>query len=437
MTETPPDTASAGRAFEWWMLSNFAVGAGFSAFIALLIPPYVTETTNDVSASGVVMAVISLGAVLGPVLGNFADKYRAHRLVMCAGIAGMALGFAFFAGAAESSAFYALDAVILGVSIAAIAAVAPVFVVGAGLSQELEARRMTYYSLMMPAGQVVGGVLTTAAVQAEWSFSDRFWLAAVVSAALFVLVLLTSKKPERRIHATMDDAVADVAGEAADPDATTKVPLSAVLWSAFGLFLLVSVLTSIANNGVNNQISNILPNVYGISESGTSTLIAVAGVLNIVLFFPAGRWMARSGPFTVYNAGLALRLVGSLGMALVGWLAGSAVILAVASMQLLYQGSPFARLAQPSTAVGFAPIPAGAANGWLIGCSAVGSFLGSVLGGVFADQFGFNSVNWMAAAAAASSVALSVIFLYPIIRGGDIDTDAEPEPGAAAKAATA
>jgi MFS family permease len=420
------------------MLSNFAVGAGFSAFIALLIPPYVNETTNDVTASGVVMAVISLGAVLGPVLGGFADKYRAHRAVMCAGILGMGLGFALFAGAAESSALFALDAIILGVSVAAISAVAPVFVVGAGLSQELEAKRMTYYSLMMPAGQVAGGLAITAAVQAGWSFSGRFWLAAVVSGVLFLAVLVTSSGPEKRVHQTMaDEATDEDESEDADDEAGASGGLSAVLWSAFGVFLLVSTLTSVANNGVNNQISNILPNVYGISESGTSTLIAVAGLLNIILFFPAGRWMARSGAMKVYNAGLILRLIGALGMALVGWLAGSAVILAIASMQLLYQGSPFARLAQPSTAVGFATFPAGAANGWLIGCSALGSFIGSVLGGIFADQWGFNSVNWMAAAAAGGSVAISVLVLWPQVRKSDPDESADPIPGAAAKAATA
>ncbi|MGI9603300.1 MAG: MFS transporter [Acidimicrobiales bacterium] len=436
MTGVAEPTEGRARSFEWWMLSNFAVGAGFSAFIALLIPPYVTETTNDVSASGVVMAVISLGAVLGPVLGSFADKYRAHRVVLCGGLAGMTLGFAFFAGAAESSAFYALDAIVLGVSVAAVSAVGPVFVVGAGLSRELEAKRMTYYSLMMPAGQVLGGVLITAAAQAEWSFSNRFWLATAVSGVLFVGVLVTSRGPEQRIHAAMDRATAQAAGSDGEAE-RVKIPIKAVVWSAFGAFLLVSTLTSVANNGINNQISNILPEVYGISESGTSTLIAVAGLLNVVLFFPAGKWMARSGALTVYNAGLVLRLVGALGMALVGWLAGSAVILAVASMQLLYQGSPFARLAQPSTAVGFASFPAGAANGWLIGCSALGSFLGSVLGGVFADQWGFNAVNWMAAVAAGGSVVISVLILSPIMRAKGQPVDVDPVPGAAAKAATA
>ncbi len=439
MTDHAPEVDRAtGAPFEWWMLSNFAVGAGFSAFIALLIPPYVTSATSDVSASGVVMAIISLGAILGPVLGSFADKYRAHRIVMCAGLAGMALGFGLFAGAAESAALYALDAIILGISIAAISAVAPVFVVGAGLRQELEAKRMTWYSLMMPAGQVAGGVLATAAARAEWSFTARFWLAAAVSALLFVAVLLTSKGPEERIHRAMDEELARRATDAEGEDeAPASIGLKAVLGSAFGLFLLVATLSSVANNGINNQISNILPNLYGISEGGTSTLIAVAGLLNIVLFFPAGKWMARSGPMTVYNAGLIMRLVGALGMALVGWLAGSAIILAIASMQLLYQGSPFARLAQPSTAVGFASFPAGAANGWLIGCSALGSFIGSVLGGFFAERFGFNSVNWMAASAAAGSVAIALLVLVPIKKHRSDAADASPVPGAAAKASTA
>ena len=29
------------RMLQWWMTANFAVGAGFSAFMALLIPPYI------------------------------------------------------------------------------------------------------------------------------------------------------------------------------------------------------------------------------------------------------------------------------------------------------------------------------------------------------------------------------------------------------------
>jgi predicted MFS family arabinose efflux permease len=79
----------------------------------------------------------------------------------------------------------------------------------------------------------------------------------------------------------------------------------------------------------------------------------------------------------------------------------------------MYQGNPFVRLAQPAVAVRFATIPAGAASGWVIGASAIGSFIGSVVGGFLADSVGFNAINWMAAIAAGLAVILIVFSLWP------------------------
>lgn len=439
MTDVSLDAApgdAEGRPFEWWMSANFAIGAGFSAFIALLIPPYVTEVTSDAAAAGVVMAVISLAAVVGPVLGTLADRHAAHRLVMSLGVLGMSIGFAAFALASESATFYAIDSILLGVSLAAISAVGPVFVVGAGLSQSLEARRMTWYSLAMPAGQVAGGAMIGAAAAAGWSFSVRFWMASGFCAVLAVLTWMTSKGAEERLHAVMygDDAEIGEGGDGSDVTAKVKVPLKAVLWSSFGLFLLVSVLSSAANNGINSQISNIMPNVYGVSEAETSTLIAVAGLINLVLFIPAGKVMARRGNISTYSIGIIMRLVGALGMAVVGVVAQNAAVLAIAFMQILYQANPFARLAQPGTAVRFATFPAGMANGWLIAGSAMGGFIGSLLGGVLAKQFGFNAVNWMGAAGAALSVVVLVVGIWPQRSSGDDDDPADAPAGLGAKA---
>jgi predicted MFS family arabinose efflux permease len=398
------------------MVSNFAVGAGFSAFIALLIPPYISEVTSDATAAGVVMAVISLAAVMGPALGTFADRYGAHRLVLAGGVLGMAVGFAFFAMAADSTSFFAIDAIVLGVSLAAIAAVGPVFIVGRELPIAVEARRMTGYSLAMPAGQVVAGLLVGWAASSGWSYADRFWLAAVFCGLLSIVTWFAAGEPERELHAVMYPAGTDTADDAdaeSEPADTTKVPLSKVLWSSFGLFLLVGTLSSVGNNGINSQISNIMPNVYGMSEAETSTLISAAGFLNIVLFFPAGRLMASRGGVAVYSLGVIMRLVGALGMALVGLLADNAVLIAIGFMQILYQASPFARLAQPGVAVRFASFAPGIANGWVIAGSALGGFVGSALGGVLADRYGFNAVNWMGAVAAALSVVVLVIGLLP------------------------
>ena len=438
MTDVSLDAAPAveeGRPFEWWMTSNFAMGAAFSAFMALLIPPYVTEVTSDAAAAGAVMAVISLAAVLGPVLGTFADRHAAHRLVLSLGVLGMAVGFAAFAFASDSATFYAIDSIALGVSLAAVSAVGPVFVVGAGLSQALEARRMTWYSLAMPAGQVVGGAMIGVAAGAGWSFSARFWMASAFCAVLSIVTWMTSKGAEERLHAVMygDDEEIGEAADESEATAKIKVPLKAVLWSSFGLFLLVSVLSSAANNGINSQISNIMPNVYGVSEAETSTLISVAGLINLALFLPAGKLMARRGNISTYSVGIIMRLVGALGMAVVGLVAENAAVLAIAFMQILYQANPFARLAQPGTAVRFATFPAGIANGWLIAGSALGGFIGSLLGGILAKQYGFNAVNWMGAGGAALSVVVLVVGIWPQ-RSSDDDEPVDAPAGSGAKA---
>jgi multidrug transporter EmrE-like cation transporter len=91
------------------MLSNFAMGAGYSAFVSLLIPPFAKEATGDASAAGVVMAII------------------------------VGIAFVILALSAESTELYAIDAIVMGVGIAAVSAVGPVFIVGARLAAKTEA----------------------------------------------------------------------------------------------------------------------------------------------------------------------------------------------------------------------------------------------------------------------------------------------------------
>ncbi|MCJ7557358.1 MAG: MFS transporter [Gammaproteobacteria bacterium] len=398
-----------GPSFEWWMISNIAIGAGFSAFVALLIPPYVTDVTGNATDAGVVMAIVSLAAVMGPILGGFADRYNAHRLITGLGILGTAVAFLMFSISAESNGLYALDAILMGVSIAAVSAVAPVFIVGAGLPQALQAKRLTTFNLVAPVGQVLGGMMIGAAAAAGWAYNQRFFLAAAVIFICFIIFWFTSKKPAERILR------AEPADEAAVKQ-TQKVGMKGVLFSIFGMYLLILMLSSVAQNGINNQIANILPNVYGIDEATTSGLISLAGLLNILFFFIAGAWMARKGSMPDFTTGNVMRFAGALGMAVLGMVAKSPILIAVAFMQILYQGTPFIRLTQPVLAVRFATIPAGQAIGWVIGASAIGSFLGSVLGGVLADSVGFNAINWMGAIAAGIASLLIFISLWPAER---------------------
>ena len=395
------------RTFQWWMVSFIGFGAGFFAFVSLLIPPFVTKATGNAAEAGVVMAVISLAAVLGPVLGSFADRYRAHRLVLSLGLFGMASAFGLYALSAGDAAVTVLDAIVMGTSIAAIQAVAPVFIIGADLPQALQAKRLTMLNLMAPVGQVVGGAMLGVAAQAGWSFQQRFWLAAITVGAAGVVTLLTTAGPASRIIAARSDSLHETA---------PKPGLRNVLLSMFGVYLVVLVLSSVASNGVNSQIANILPNVYGIDEATTSGLISLAGVLNIVGFLAAGAWMARSGAMPGFAGAQVMRLAGVLLLALLGLLTDAPVLIVAAAMQLFYFSNPFSRLAQPVLAVQVATVPAGAASGWVIGAAAVGSFIGSVVGGWLAEAVGFNAINWMGAVAVGAALALLLATLVPAER---------------------
>lgn len=414
-------TEAKQPAFQSWMFANVAVGAGFTAFVALLVPPYITQATGSASDAGVVMALMSLAAVLGPVFGGIADRYNAHRQVMVGGMIAMTIALIAFGVASGDSEFQVIDAVIMGLGVAGVSAVAPVFIVSAGLSKELQARRLTAFSIAFPAGQVAGGLMLAAAAKADWSFSQRFYLGAAVLAVLTVVVWFTSAAPTAAI---VLDAPSD--DESGDVEQTQRTGFKGVLFSLFGLYVLVLVLSSIANNGINSQIANILPNLYGISETATSTLISVAGLFNIVLFFAASKAMTKYGPLTPFVAGTVMRFGGALGMALLGLVTKAPVLLVAAAMQLLYQGSPFARLPQNVLAVRFAPIPSGQANGWVIAGSAFGSFVGSLLGGWLADEVGYNAINWMGAVAAGAGVALLILVVWPMnsSRYGDEDAGA-------------
>ena len=399
-----------GSSFELWMISFVAAGAGWAAFISLLIPSFVTESTGSAADAGIVMAIISLAAVLAPVLGGFADKYRAHRLILSLGVLGMAIGFFMYSISAETQAIYVLDAIVLGISAAAINAVGPVFVLGANLSQKLEASRLTVLNLLQPVGQVLGGALLAVAVSAKLDFSSRFMIASVFMLICAILTWFTTAEPARRI-VLQEDKPEDKVG-----NPKKSFGLKQVLISSFGLYLLIMTLSSMGNNGINAQIANILPNVYGMDQQTTSAMISLAGLFNIGLFIVAGRWMARSGGMTVQTGATVIRFIGALGMALVGMMATSPILLAVAFMQILYQSNPFSRISQGVVSMRFATVPAGQTSGWVIAASASGSFLGALVGGYLATSIGFNAINWMAAIAAGAALLLLVVFLWPAER---------------------
>ena len=116
------------------------------------------------------------------------------------------------------------------------------------------------------------------------------------------------------------------------------------------------------------------------------------------------------GAATATSTGVVLRAFAILGLAIVGSVLTSPIAIAIASLLalLLYASNSFVDLAIYPLGVRAASVRASEASGWVFGAIALAGALGSVLSGVLAEVFGFNSINWMASVAGAGAVALIV-----------------------------
>ena len=203
---------------------------------------------------------------------------------------GLALACVAYGLSSERDAILVLDAVLLGLSISAVSTVAPVFVLSARLAPTLEANRLTTLNLTQPVGQMLLGALLAAAAAAGWSFPDRFYLAAAFLGVFAVLVWFTSAAPARAIHVENPTVEPSEASDEKPPSQKPKT-----LTAEFGLILAITFLTSVAFQAIVGQISNILPKVFGFSETETASLVSTAGLVAIGVFFVAGAMLRGQG----------------------------------------------------------------------------------------------------------------------------------------------
>jgi predicted MFS family arabinose efflux permease len=126
--------------------------------------------------------------------------------------------------------------------------------------------------------------------------------------------------------------------------------------------------------------------------------------------------MAKSGAMTVLTGATIIRLVGALGLALLGLLANELFLVVGMFVLIFYQGNAFNRISQGVVGMRFATIPAGETSGWVIAASAAGSFLGALIGGYLASSIGFNAINWMAVIALGLALLLMFVSLWPAER---------------------
>lgn len=348
MVEQVTTADGKARPFEWWMTSNLGLGLAFNCFLPVLLPSYVLSVGGTTTDVWVAMSMAGLFALLGPSIGRLAGRHRAQRLMQVLGMLGMSFGLVALGLCHGDSLSIVLAIAVMGIGAAAVAVTAPLFIVASDLPAELQARQLTWLQLNLDLGKIVGGLLLgvmatgRATKGQQLSLAAQFLLGGLVLGLLGVLVWTTSRRAASRIrHPEVDHAAHSVASR-------TVVPWRTLLLSLFGVPVVAQLVGSMT-----------------MMEAQISTMLAVSGLVGIVLYFLAGRWMTRRHPGLVWATGHVLRGVGGVALGVLG-LAHAVPYLVVLAAFLALESAPAiawllqtrtgARLASPQTAAATAAV---------------------------------------------------------------------------------
>ncbi len=406
MSHVGSDSLSPWAGAQWWMVSNVATGAATASFLNLLVPPFITSVTASAARVGVVFAMVSLAAAVGPWVGRAAARTGRYRQLYLSALVAMVAAFALLAIGASSWRWTPLFGLLLGAAYATQGTLGPAFIVGSDDDEDLVAARLTAFMLAYPIGQLLGAVVVAIGLGAGAGTASMFWIAAGSLAVLTASTWSATAAPARRLSAAAEAArTAESTDDEADADqAGSSARFAAIALSAFGAFLLAVSLSSLGSNGLTSQIANVMPEVYGVSAVQTSLLLGAAGLINVAAIVWAGRQLVDRGALSLIRVGTIVRAGGALAMAILGMSGNVTILVPAIAMLVTFQGIPIPRIAAPPLAAALAPIPATEANGFYFASSALGAVVGCLLGGFLAEHVGYNAVNWMAAA--GSGVAL-------------------------------
>lgn len=414
----PPDAErsipSAGP-YEFWMLAQAAMGFCGVGGMMFLIPAYVVAQGGSPADAGAVMALAGALALAAPFIGNTADRFGVHRVFQIGGLAllvAAAISFAF----AEQELLWLVAAALLGVGMAGLTVVNATFVVGAGLDEPTQARKLSLLQLSLPTGQVLGLVVMAGLAAAEVSFRARFLVLAAVAALFLAAVALTNGAAAGRL--TSQGPGPDV--ETVEPAAEGS-DLRKVLLSQFGLTLALVVLVMASSQAIESQYPNYMREAFGLPADQSAGALAIIVLLSIPIYPLAARWTAAAGPRTPFLVSAAVRASAGLVLLLLPSDAGGAAVVVFGLVMLVY---PLFELNAATLAAVTSPIGAGAGQGAVGAAIALGTIIASVLAGWVAGEVGFSSLAAITVAAAGSATAIGFLFLRPDTTSADAGTAA-------------
>jgi DHA1 family tetracycline resistance protein-like MFS transporter len=301
------------------------------------IPLVITAGGGSATEIGSTIAAQNIGALFAPFWGTVSDRTRAYRTVFFLGFILIALGFAGLSGLHGLGAWTAC-AFLIGFGTGASNTVASLFVVEFTPKAEW-GQRISWLQTFNALGSVLGMALAGL-------LAPR--LGTLFAALLVIPALILGGRglpvpgsrfqvPRPHLHPSEwmhllhrgGPNAGSVVAHLHRPHLRDLASLRGAVGSGFGLFLLSWFLFSLAVPAFSSLYPVLMQKSFSVSVPQSALLMSIATALSIPHYNVAGRLIGRRSPAAVLGLGIAGRVVGLAGLAVVAFLHLPAAVLPV------------------------------------------------------------------------------------------------------------
>jgi MFS transporter, DHA1 family, tetracycline resistance protein len=438
-----PAGHGSARLLEPWSAPFALINGAAVGLVPILLP--IDAARYGVGHVGLVMGAFNLGALAAPAVGALADRYRAHRTLAAACAAMSAVSLWLFPLAAP--ALQLLLGLANGAAFAGAVTVANLLIVERRPRAEWN-QRLGWLETALSVGQ--GGALVLAAWLSGLTARNGLLIAAFVPAAGIPLSLLLIPRMRGTTGRPVGPADPGVPGGLGGPGgpggpAREGLPRTHRLASAghvgewgpaspsrvhhphprslAGLkrsarllrgplgWLLAAWIPAYAGAAIIFALYPVLfSGAFGVRPRASAIAFAVVVFLSLPLFLLAGRIAQRRGPTATIAGALAARVVLLAALAALAAVGHVPAVLPLAAFGGIMFAWSFLSVASPDLTGQLVPSDAeGDAQGALNAASGLAGLLGSVVGGLAADLWGYPAALSIGAGAVLLGLAIFVV----------------------------
>lgn len=391
--------------FELWYIIPFLTGVAAYGMVYVSLPLAIQADGHNPGAISIVMAILPIAALISPLIGKYADKYHAHRFFyvlgpLLIGIGTLGIYFAVFL------VTFFIFTLIIGLGLACVMTINPVFILAAGFPKPEVPQRLTAMSSTIRIGEMTGLIIASLLFAIGIPYDNIILIAGLFTFGTFVICYFISKKPVNRLKL-------DISVEEKVKDETTKkANLKVIFISTFGLVIFTFLLLNLGNLVLRNQYPIFMEQVYGINPSISSIALSMGVLVSVFMFFIAGRLASKRGDVQIIRIGALIRVISALGLVLLAYVfIGPAGYLALFFYPLMNVAMPFIESGSQLAAGRTSPVGASTAQGAVFASTAIAGVMGPLITGLFVQAVSYTFLTILALIIIGAGFLLAILVL--------------------------